>query len=216
MQGSVVRMDPPPRDFEPSIKQMMRLMSENLAQMTNGIAKDDINAFLSGILAARRVFVLGVGRSGLVAAAFAMRLIHLGIPAFVIGETIVPRLAEMGRVGDLLVVFSSTGRQGVTAGIAADFAGAGDGKVFLITGNAESPVGKIADHVILFECDDYQRECAERGWSCFAPLGTCFETTAWVFADAAVSGIMEAKGIDAKTMGSIHANLMGLFLIPDD
>jgi 6-phospho-3-hexuloisomerase len=198
MQGSVVRMDPPPRDFEPSIKQMMRLMSENLAQMTNGIAKDDINAFLSGILAARRVFVLGVGRSGLVAAAFAMRLIHLGIPAFVIGETIVPRLAEMGRVGDLLVVFSSTGRQGVTAGIAAD------------------PVGKIADHVILFECDDYQRECAERGWSCFAPLGTCFETTAWVFADAAVSGIMEAKGIDAKTMGSIHANLMGLFLIPDD
>ena len=35
---------------------------------------------------------MGAGRSGLVAKAFAMRLMHLGLEAFVVGETITPAL----------------------------------------------------------------------------------------------------------------------------
>jgi len=209
-------MDPAERDFEPYVKQMMQLMTENLARMTHTISKTDINALLSEILRARRVFVLGLGRSGLVAGAFAMRLTHLGIPTFVIGETIVPGVSEQGMVGDLLVMFSSTGRQGTAVHIAADMKNIGKAKVFLITSQLKSPAGDIADHIVHFQCDEYQKQCAEEGWTCFAPLGTFFETAAWIFADAVISGIMEAKGIDADAMENTHANLMGLNLLPDD
>jgi 6-phospho-3-hexuloisomerase len=41
-----------------------------------------------------RILVMGAGRSGLVGRAFAMRLLHLGYNAYVLGETIVPAIRE--------------------------------------------------------------------------------------------------------------------------
>src|SRR3990170_987611 len=57
------------------------------------------------IASAKRVFVYGVGRSGLVARAFAMRLTQLGLDTFFIGETITPIV----KMGDLVIIVSSTG-----------------------------------------------------------------------------------------------------------
>ena len=42
----------------------------------------------------KKVLVVGVGRSGLVARAFAMRLMHLGFRSYVLGETITPSVGE--------------------------------------------------------------------------------------------------------------------------
>ncbi|NQU76095.1 MAG: SIS domain-containing protein, partial [Planctomycetes bacterium] len=63
---------------------------------------------------ARRTFVIGAGRSGLVARSFGMRLMHAGLPVFVPGETITPAAGE----GDLLVAISCTGQTGFTEYIA--------------------------------------------------------------------------------------------------
>ncbi|MEM2817946.1 MAG: SIS domain-containing protein, partial [Archaeoglobaceae archaeon] len=60
---------------------------------------EKLNSFIRFIEEAERIFVVGIGRSGLVAKAFAMRLMHLGYKAFVIGETTTPRI----EAGDLLV-----------------------------------------------------------------------------------------------------------------
>ena len=57
---------------------------------------------------------MGAGRSGLVAKAFAMRLMHLGFTAYVVGETITPAM----RPKDLLVIFSGSGRTKTIADIA--------------------------------------------------------------------------------------------------
>lgn len=43
--------------------------------------------------AARHVVVAGEGRSGFMAKAFAMRLMHLGVPVHVVGETTTPAWA---------------------------------------------------------------------------------------------------------------------------
>ena len=59
---------------------------------------------------ARRTFVVGAGRSGLVARSFGMRLMHAGLPVFVPGETITPA----AEAGDLLVAISCTGQTGFT------------------------------------------------------------------------------------------------------
>lgn len=52
-----------------------------------------------------RIFLLGEGRSGLMAKAFAMRLMHLGAQVYVMGETITPSM----QVGDMLVALSGSG-----------------------------------------------------------------------------------------------------------
>lgn len=54
---------------------------------------------------AKKIFVYGTGRSGLMLKAFAMRLMQLGYEVYVIGETITPSVGE----GDLLIVASASG-----------------------------------------------------------------------------------------------------------
>lgn len=56
---------------------------------------DEINMFVKLIEKTyyenKKILVVGVGRSGLVGRAFAMRLRHLGVRSYVLGETITPR-----------------------------------------------------------------------------------------------------------------------------
>jgi 6-phospho-3-hexuloisomerase len=42
------------------------------------------------VLNARRIFIAGAGRSGLAVRAFAMRLMQMGLAAYVVGETVTP------------------------------------------------------------------------------------------------------------------------------
>ena len=46
-----------------------------------------INLLITARKENKRVFVIGAGRSGLIARAFAMRLLHLSFNVYVIGET---------------------------------------------------------------------------------------------------------------------------------
>lgn len=54
---------------------------------------------------ANRIFLAGEGRSGFMAKAFAMRLMHLGANVYVVGETITPALQK----GDTLIAVSGSG-----------------------------------------------------------------------------------------------------------
>ena len=48
---------------------------------------------------AKRIFVAGAGRSGLISKFFAMRLMHAGFEVFVVGEIVTPSICE----GDLFL-----------------------------------------------------------------------------------------------------------------
>ena len=71
-----------------------------------GVRDESADALVAAVLAARRIFVLGVGRSGLLARMFAMRLMQLGLQAYVVGDVTTPPIAA----SDLLVVLSGSGR----------------------------------------------------------------------------------------------------------
>ncbi len=92
---------------------------------------------------ARRTFVTGAGRSGLVARSFGMRLMHAGLPVFVPGETITP---AAGR-GDLLVAISCTGETGFTDYLAKRARELG-ASVVVITAEPNSPLARDADKVM--------------------------------------------------------------------
>ena len=86
----------------------MKEIGQHVLDASGALNSKQVNSFIEALLSAKRVFVIGAGRSGLVAKAFAMRLMHLGLDIHVVGETITPALRE----GDILVVVSGSGETG--------------------------------------------------------------------------------------------------------
>jgi 6-phospho-3-hexuloisomerase len=193
------------------VQEMMRLMASKIRTIANSISDDDVEKLIAEILKARRIYVMGAGRSGLVAKAFAMRLMHLGFQAFVVGETITPALNE----GDVIVVFSGSGRTKTVADIAETGKEIG-AHICLITANADSRIGKIADCIVIIEQhrDDVEDDAMEfeirqmmGEHKSFAPLGTLFETVSMIFGDAVISRLMEITKTDETTLKNRHVNL---------
>jgi 6-phospho-3-hexuloisomerase len=193
------------------VQDMMRLMARKIGAIADRLSDRETEAFLQEILKAERIYVMGAGRSGLVAKSFAMRLMHLGYTAYVVGETITPAM----RPNDLLVIFSGSGRTKTIADIAETGKEIG-GRIALITANRKSTIGRMADAVVIMESqrDEVRDETAEfevrqmtGEHRSFAPLGTLFETAAMIFADACISRLMEIAKIDEKQLKDRHANI---------
>jgi 6-phospho-3-hexuloisomerase len=193
------------------VQEMMRLMASKIRSIANTIADDDVGKFLNELLGAKRIYVIGAGRSGLVAKAFAMRLMHLGLQAYVVGETITPALKE----GDVMVVFSGSGRTKTIADIAETAHDIG-AHICLITSNADSRIGKLSQCIVIIE---HQRDAVSDDAAefeirqmmgehkSFAPLGTLFETASMIFADAVISRLMEITKTDESALKNRHTNI---------
>jgi len=193
------------------VQDMMQLMASKIRAIATTISDEDVENFIEKLLKAKRIYVMGAGRSGLVAKAFAMRLMHLGLEAFVVGETITPAL----NAGDIIVIFSGSGRTRTVADIAETAKEIG-AKICLITSNADSRIGKISDCVVIIEHqrDTVKDDAAEfeirqmmGDHKSFAPLGTLFETTSMIFADAIISRLMEITKTDENALKNRHTNI---------
>lgn len=91
-----------------------------------------------------RIFVLGSGRSGLMAKSFAMRLMHLGFQVYVIGETITPSIQK----DDVLISVSGSGRTQYVVELTQK-AHQNGVKIVVLTSNATTPLAELADKVIV-------------------------------------------------------------------
>jgi 6-phospho-3-hexuloisomerase len=196
---------------EHPVQDMMRLMASKVRSIANGISDGEVEVLLHEILSAKRVYVMGAGRSGLVAKAFAMRLMHLGLTSYVVGETVTPALTPE----DMVVVFSGSGETKTVADIAESAKEIG-ARLCLITAKRESRIGRIADCCVVIESqrDTIGEETAEfeirqmmGKHKSFAPLGTLFETASVIFADAVISRLMEIKEINVETLKGRHVNI---------
>jgi 6-phospho-3-hexuloisomerase len=188
-------------DKIPDIPAFMEQMAESIRKTASLLDTSESSLFFHQILKAKRVYVAGSGRSGLIARAFAMRLMHLGVDAYVVGETITPAM----QAGDTLVMFSGSGETHSMVSVCETAKGLG-GKIYLITASLDSLMSRIADCVInlgdltgyyhgsktSFEVRQVTGEYRSTS-SAFAPLGTLFETLALVFSDAVISSLMVAK-----------------------
>lgn len=199
----------------PSIADLMLLMTSRLEEAARTVDQQSAGRFLEELLSAKRIYLAGAGRSGLVARAFAQRLMHLGFESYVIGETITPAFGPE----DVLVAFSGSGetRSVVDACETAREIG---GEICLVTATTDSRIGRMADCIVeignnrLKDADiprDFEiRQLTGQYRSVsgsFAPLGTLFETAALVFSDAIVSALMEVRHCTAEELQSRLANV---------
>ncbi len=156
-----------------------------------------------------KVLVMGAGRSGLVGKAFAMRLLHLGFNSYVLGETIVPSISR----GDVAVAISGSGRTGLIVE-AADAAKKVGAYVIAITTYPESPLGQLADLVVMVpgrskvsKMDDYFARQILGLHEPLAPLGTLFEDTAMLLLDGVIYYLMMRLNVTEDEMRNRHANI---------
>ncbi len=146
--------------------------------------------------AAKRIFVSGAGRSGLITRFFAMRLMHSGYDVYVVGEIVTPSI----QAGDLLLIISGSGEteQLIAYTKKAKAIGA---DIVLISAKASSTIGDLAGAV-------YQIGTAEHyGQVKGMPMGTVFELSTLFFLEALISHVIHEKGIPEEEMRSRHANL---------
>ncbi|MFZ8807812.1 MAG: 6-phospho-3-hexuloisomerase [Pyrobaculum sp.] len=177
------------------------------------IKLDEIEKFVKTIeeiyRANKKILVVGVGRSGLVGRAFAMRLRHLGVRSYVVGETITPSVEE----GDLLVAISGSGSTQIVVA-AAEAAKRMKAKVAAITTYYDSPLGRLADLVVfvpgrtkLASMDDYFARQILGIHEPLSPLGTLFEDASMVVLDAVVAELMKRLGKNESELARRHANI---------
>jgi len=179
-------------------------------ELISDTEKDNfVDALISARKEGRRIFIVGAGRSGLVAKAFAMRLLHLGFNVYVVGETILPPISK----GDILIAVSGSGRTRSVVAIAEAAKSLG-AKILALTTYPDSPLGKLADILVripgrtkLAKEEDYYIRQVMGVHEPLAPLGTLFEATTMIFLDGVVVELMRKLGVTESELQERHANI---------
>lgn len=168
----------------------MRRVKESLAKEQDS----ERQLLIDCILDAEKVFIYGVGRSGTMCKAFAIRLVQLGLKVFFVGETITPIVEK----DDLVIIVSNTGET-MSAIQTANIVGRLGANVIAITATRGSKLAHAAGTIIHLNVGKDPKDAE------LAPLGTVFEITALVFLDGIVSDIMKKMGQTEANMRSRHA-----------
>ncbi|MCI4336164.1 MAG: SIS domain-containing protein [Thermoplasmata archaeon] len=139
-------------------------------------------------------FVYGAGRSGIIGRAFAMRLVQVGLTAYVIGESVTPIV----RRGDAVFILSGRG-ESYSSIQAANIVRREGAELIVVTGRSTSKLAHASTLLIPlhFPDDSVNRR--------FAPLGTLFESAGLRLTDALIAEIMRVRGETEETMRSRHA-----------
>jgi len=204
------------RRFEELEARKMESFNMAVEEILHGIRKSmslldrrEVDNFLDAIIQSNKVLVVGQGRSGLVARAFAMRLMHLGIRVYVVGETITPAIER----GDLLIAVSGSGTTSFVVNAAATAKKTG-AEVAAVTSYPDSSLGKLADYKVvvkgrtkLSRSMDYTSNQILGIHEPLAPLGTMFELSAMVFLDSAVAELMHRLSRTEEEMRRRHATI---------
>jgi 6-phospho-3-hexuloisomerase len=159
----------------------------------------DFAAAVARLQSARRVFVLGAGRSGLALRMTAMRLMHLGLEVHVVGEVTTPAIAA----GDVLLVASGSGTTGAVVR-AAETAGRVGAAIITITTTTGSRLAELSSTTILLPAAQKEDHAATIS-SQYS--GGLFEQLVLTVGDAIFHTMWQASGATAEQLWPRHANL---------
>src|SRR5258706_13340574 len=114
------------------------IVLKEVASVLDRIGEDDTLHFVRELERAKRIYVRGVGRSGLVVKAFGQRLMHLGWEVHLADEISAPAI----RRGDLLIACSGTGTTELTLYMARKARRIG-ARCIALTAATRSPLSRL-------------------------------------------------------------------------
>ncbi len=116
---------------------------------------------------------------------FAMRLMHMGKPAYVVGDAVTPAFTP----GDLLIVGSGSGST-LSLVAVAEQARNQRGAIALLTLDSGSPIAKLAGTVVRIPAPS-PKSASSASMQSRQPMATLFEQALGVLLDSCVLLLME-------------------------
>ena len=186
----------------------IQVMNE-INQVLDSFTDEDVNKLISLICdvlkrPTGKVCGFGAGRMGYGLRAFMMRLNHLGIPAYFIGDTFIPPLDE----NDIFIVTSGSGE---TRSVLKylEIAKEKGVRTLAITGNSESTMAKLADYSIVFKSSNggLNSEDNENKINSIQPMTSLNEQSMFIFFDIISVMLIRTIGIKKEDEKKFHFNV---------
>ena len=182
---------------------------DNVMAVSAETDEKNVIGMMEILTSSKNVFLLGQGRSGLVARAFAMRLMHLGISVYVVGETITPAIDD----DDCLLAISGSGETSYIISTAR-IAKKRGAKIVAVTSYENSTLGNLSDLVMHIKGRtkvDSEKNYIKRQMNgkhlSLSPLGTLFEVSTLIFLDALIAQLMDKMGKTEDDLKKRHTVL---------
>ena len=185
---------PPGASEQTTFVEAVSYLGERVTEALSVIDPRHIQRAVELITSAPTIFVYGAGRSGIIARALAMRLVQVGLRAFVIGESVTPIVMR----GDLVIIFSNRG-ESYSSNQTANIVRREGANLIVVTAKPTSKLAHAATLSIALSLPDDERRPQ------LAPLGTLFEASSLRFSDGLVAEIMRARGEDEESLRRRHA-----------
>ena len=187
-------------DAQPSdVKhQLENILKENF-NLASKMDYSQIPTLITEINKANRIFIIAAGRSGFSMRSTAMRLMHLGLQVFFVGDTTTPAITK----GDLLIAASGSGTTSTIVRAAEKSVSAGATVVALST-NATSPLAALAKHVIIIPAAEKEDH---GGNLSIQYAGSLFEQFLLLLLDAVFQSLWKIDGTPAEELWKRHANM---------
>jgi 6-phospho-3-hexuloisomerase len=175
------------------------LILEENVKLSRKIDTESLIPLITSIQHSKRIFLIAAGRSGFALRGAAMRLMHLGLTVYFVGDTTTPAIKK----GDLLIVASGSG---TTASMvrAAEKAIAVGAKVVAITTAPESDLAKLAFHTVVIPAAGKQEF---DGNNSKQYAGSLFEQFLFLLMDIVFQSLWKIQGTPAEVLWERHANL---------
>ncbi|WP_231425331.1 MULTISPECIES: 6-phospho-3-hexuloisomerase [Pedobacter] len=174
------------------------VLEENL-KLARKIDTENLIPLINAIQHSKRIFLVAAGRSGLALRGAAMRLMHLGLTVYFVGDTTTPAIKK----DELLIVASGSG---TTASMvrAAEKAGSIGAKVVALTTAPESELAKLAFHTVIIPAAGKQDF---EGGKSKQYAGSLFEQFLFLLMDVVFQSLWKIDGTPAEVLWERHANL---------
>ncbi len=182
------------------MKQKIDQILHEIGTVLAKVNDSEVDSMIAQIQKADKIVVCGAGRVGMAIRGFGMRLGHLGLNAFTLGDSTVPGISS----GDLLIVASGSGETQTIVDL-VQIANKNGCSIVAVTGNPESRIGKLANVVVKIEAPSKTKEVM--GFKSIQPMTTLNEQSLGVFFDAVTLKLMEKMNETHDTMWARHSNL---------
>ncbi|MHC5011741.1 MAG: 6-phospho-3-hexuloisomerase [Planctomycetota bacterium] len=182
------------------MKKRLLSAADDVQRVLRSVKARELTAFKRVILDSNRIFVTGLGRTGLMARGFAMRLMHLGRRVYHVGDVITPAIKK----GDLLIICSRTARSRVLA-YYIDIAKKAKAAVAVVTANGSSRVARSADVTLTID-DRPTLQARKRRHATYLPLGSLFEQALLLVLDGVVVALMEDLKLIERDLARVHTS----------
>ena len=171
----------------------------------DSINEEDVDKLVDLIEASDKVVGYGAGRMGLSLKAFMMRLNHLGIDAYYLGDTYIPPLTEY----DLVIVSSGSGETSMVKNFVEQAKKKTGAYIVSVVGNEYSNISGLSNHTIVFKpCNGgLNSEDSPDKINSIQLMSTLNEQATYILFDIIAKKLADKMGMDTEKTKRYHFNV---------